>query len=72
MPNFDVKSYMIYWDITKHRGDIQLDLSDNSGTTYALGSAEEMLLLLDVLRNEQKPIKVDRATNILTTSFHKL
>ena len=68
MATLNVVSYVVFWDIDGHFGNIQLNLSDNSG--YAIGgqTPEEMHMLVDILRNE-KPVRFDTASKLLSTTF---
>ncbi len=68
MASFEIKSYVVFWDIDGHFGNIQLNLANNQG--YAIGgqTPEEMHMLVDILRHE-KPLYFDTVAKRLSTSF---
>jgi hypothetical protein len=68
MATFEVKSYVIFWDIDGHFGNIQLNLSNNQGFAIGGQTPEEMHMLVDILRNE-KPLYFDTTSKLLSTSF---
>jgi hypothetical protein len=68
MANVNVVSYGVFWDVDGHFGNIQLNLSDNSGHAIGGQTPEEMHMLVDILRNE-KPVKFDTVAKRLSISF---
>ncbi len=65
MAQFDVTSYVIFWDVDGHFGNIQLNLSNNTGHAIGGQTPQEMLLLVDLLRNE-KPVRFDTTSKLLS------
>jgi hypothetical protein len=64
----EVKSYVVHWDVDDHRGNIQLNLANNSGWAIGGQTPEEMHMLVDLLRNE-KPIHCDTIRRSLHLGF---
>lgn len=64
MASYQVLSYVVFWDIDGHFGNIQLNLSNNSGWAIGGQTPEEMMMLVDLLRNE-KPIYFIDTTRLL-------
>lgn len=68
MATFQITSYVVFWDIDDHRGNIQLNLSNNSGFAIGGQTPDEMQMLMDILRNE-KPVNFDTTSKLLSTGF---
>ena len=68
MAMIQVTSYVVFWDIDDHRGNIQLNLANNQGWAIGGQTPDEMHMLVDLLRNE-KPIYFDTSSRLLSTSF---
>jgi hypothetical protein len=68
MATLDVVSYVVFWDIDGHFGNIQLNLSNNTGHAIGGQTPPEMHMLLDILRNE-KPIRFNDVSKLLSTGF---
>ena len=64
----EVKTYVVHWDVDDHRGNIQLNLANNSGWAIGGQTPEEMHMLVDLLRNE-KPIRFDTVRRSLHLGF---
>ncbi len=51
MAYMKVTSYVVHWDVDDHRGNIQLNLANNSGWGIGGQTPEEMHMLVDLLSN---------------------
>jgi len=63
----DVNSYLVHWDLDGHFGNIQLNLSNNTAIAIGGQSPEEMMMLVDILRNE-RPIRFDTDARRISTA----
>jgi len=63
----EINSYHVHWDIDGHFGNIQLNLSNNTSIAIGGQTPEEMMMLVDILRNE-KPIRFDTDSRRLSTA----
>jgi len=64
----EILQYAFFWRPEDNKGCIQLALADGTGGAVELDSAQEGLLLLDVLRNE-KPVYYDATNDLIMTGL---
>ena len=64
----EILQYAFFWRPEDNKGRIQLALADGTGGAVELDSAQEGLLLLDVLRHE-KPVYYDASHGLIMTGL---
>ncbi len=64
----EITHYAFFWRPEDNKGRIQFALADGTGGQVELDSAQEGLLLLDLLRNE-KPVFYDAANDLIMTGM---
>jgi hypothetical protein len=55
MAMVEITAYSVYWHAAKKSGDVRVNLVDDSAHTLSGLNAEEVHMLVDLLRNE-KPV----------------
>lgn len=55
MAMVEISAYSVYWHAAKKSGDVRLNLVDDTSHTLTDLNAEEVHMLVDLLRNE-KPV----------------
>jgi hypothetical protein len=64
----EIHGYAFFWQAKNNEGTLQLKLSNGEGAQVLVDSAQEGLLLLDILRNE-KPVYFDRDNDLIMTGL---
>jgi hypothetical protein len=64
----EIKGYAFFWHARNNEGSLQLQLSNGGAAQVLVDSAQEGMLLLDVLRNE-KPVFFDPQNELLMTGL---
>jgi hypothetical protein len=58
MAMIEISAYSVYWHATERSGDVRVNLIDDSSFTLGGLTADEVRMLVDLLRNE-KPVYFD-------------
>ncbi len=67
-PPIEVIGYKTFWNATDNHGQLWILFADETGQLFDMETPQEMMMLVDLLRNE-KPIYYDRKYNLITTGL---
>jgi len=67
-PPIEIIGYRTLWNATDNHGQLWVQFADETGKLFDTETPEEMMMLVDLLRNE-KPIFYDSKYNLIMTGF---
>lgn len=68
LPPVEIIGYRTFWNATDNHGQIWILFADETGKLFDTETPEEMMMLVDLLRNE-KPIYYDIQHNFIMTGL---
>lgn len=66
--SIEVISYKAFWNATDNHGQLWVLFADETGKLFDMETPQEMMMMVDLLRNE-KPVYYDQKHNLIMTGI---